>query len=120
MQELTLFLEKMAEKLGTTTEYLWSILLKQAPIFGYMYFFGGFLILILGLLLYRFHKKCKANWDVDKTLYDKDEWRWSLNIILLIVFLIVSIMWLVNLPRAITSFMNPEYWALQEIIKQIK
>jgi hypothetical protein len=120
MQDLTLFLEKMAEKLGTTTEYLWSILLKQAPIFGYCYVSGGFLILIFGLLLYRFHKKCRSISPNYKTYYEEDEWRVSLNVMLLAAFLIVSVIWLVKLPKAITAFMNPEYWALQEILKQIK
>lgn len=33
MEEKTIkLIEQLAQKLGTTTEYLWAVLLKQAPI----------------------------------------------------------------------------------------
>jgi hypothetical protein len=34
VKELTELLGKLADKLGTTVEKLWSVLLKQAPISG--------------------------------------------------------------------------------------
>jgi len=50
-------LEKLAQKLGTTSEYLWGVLLKQAPIAAIIELIGILLCVIFGVFIWRVHKK---------------------------------------------------------------
>ena len=49
-------IEQLAQQLGTTSKYLWSVLLKQAPISATVNLIQIILILLFGLFLYKTHK----------------------------------------------------------------
>ena len=103
-EETATLLKELAEKLGTTSEYLWEALLRQAPISGTV----DLLILagwVIGLML-MFRKL--------KKLSDKDyiELLWLgwglLAIIVAFAFLMLS--------NIIAALINPEYWALKQLL----
>lgn len=114
-------LAAIAEKLGTTAEYLRGVLIKQAPISGAID-----LILLVALTIIFVFWLCLVMRKT--TLKQKNEYgqifaEWEdglaaaafLSVILLggfTMFLILSC-----LPTAITAFVNPEYWAFKQIIK---
>ena len=100
----------LATKLGTTSEYLWSALLRQAPISGIadIIFLALWGALLVRLVIWM-NKKAKNIMDAEAAFLG---WVgvWSM------IFLYVIIVSL-NLNILIASFANPEYWALKQIIK---
>jgi hypothetical protein len=125
MKELTLFLEQLANKLGTTVEKLWAVLLRQATISGIVD-----LILSVGLILVavkclRFVKrKTSIPAKTKDNEYPRAEWEdegeffaWSALAILLGI---VGFFIIFALQNIMTAFLNPEYWALKEIFSAFK
>jgi len=116
MKELTPLLEKLAEKLGTTVEKLWDVLLNQVQVqIGIceiwmnvaIFLFGGlalifFVLGIFGLM-----------------------WRWEGEGIFFsflgsfIMTALSGVIYGVNYTTLLTLKLNPEYWALQEILKHL-
>lgn len=113
---------ELAEKLGTTTEHLWGVLLKQALISGIT---DVIMVVALAGVAYaaaRFIARNSrlptatesdpypsANWDKDVAGI-----AWALWGLIAMVFLFFI---LTSLATAISAFANPEYWALKQIIK---
>ena len=121
MEELTPLLEKLAEKLGTTTEYLWGVLLKQAPIIAATELVYLVLVILGGIVLYKIHKRLSKKVDGNNSIYYKaDELVIAPMVIAAIIWVILFIMCFFSIGTIITGFFNPEYWALDEIMSLIK
>jgi len=67
MKELTPLLEMLAEKLGTTAEQLWSVLIGQANIEFIKYLVGSIIFLVLFLISLHYIKK--------HIIFIKKEWK---------------------------------------------
>src|SRR5690606_1291511 len=111
-KETAKLLEQLASKLGTTTEYLWGILLKQAFISACIGVFYLTVALIGAYGIYRWWKHL----DVKVIKWDDPKDYWA-------PFYIVLAMWCVFFAFAFTGlhdsfygFFNPEYWALEKIL----
>lgn len=110
-------LRELAEKLGTTSEYLWTVLIKQAYIsgFGSCYTIVGILgafagYFYLGKLVHK--KVADDSWDSEALI--------PLYIVGGIGFVAGAII-VICLPyEIITAFMNPEYWALNKILSKVE
>ena len=75
-EQTTKLIEQLAQKLGTTTEYLWSVLLKQAPIDATVTLFQTLCVMLFGLALWKIHKhllKKESEDKYSKTGYEKYE-----------------------------------------------
>lgn len=113
--QTTQLLQQLATKLGTTSEYLWGVLIKQAPIWAG--FATGLIVvsligsIVFGFLTYKFCIKASENDKASDFL---------IGCISCIFLTICTVCFLVNLgeiPLIIAGFNNPEYWALKQIIK---
>ena len=109
--ELIKLLADLANKLGTTTERLWSCLLRQAPIEGIIYLIVW---VVYGVVLWRVFKWVKE--------FPKSDWNDAfLDNLPMVIFICVVISSLVifgaALPMIVAALFNPEYWALKQIIK---
>lgn len=120
MEKLTELLVTLATKLGTTVEYLWGVLIKQATIEGYLniiYCIIPIILIFLSVLYFKYYIKNKEKWEEE---CDGNEIYHGAGVIsifiITFVFLIMSI--IIFIPTAITAFGNPEYWALQNILEQ--
>lgn len=123
-EETTELLNQLAQKLGTTTEYLWSILLKQAPISATLDLIKMLFILFFGLILWKIHKHLMKKEDRDdrysQTLYDKyEEGARIPMIVAVIIFIILSISCFYSIGNVVNGYFNPEYWALRTILTVI-
>lgn len=97
----------LSEKLGTTTEHLWNVLIRQAPITATIELITSILLIIAGIIGWNYLSKLKLN-EFDKApMYT--------IAVILISFCIIFI--LCSLPMQIAGLLNPEYWALKQIIK---
>ena len=107
-------LTALAQKLGTTAEYLWGVLLKQAPLSGALDLaviaaWGAGCVWLVRLVR-------------RKTTGDSPEWDdemgrafgWSGAVL---VCAIVALVGGESITMALTAILNPEYWALKQILK---
>lgn len=126
MNEQTVqLLRDLAAKLGTTSEYLWQVLVKQAPISAII---DILLILLVGVaiyLWYRLHRNLMVSKEWPDTGYKGTGYSryeegamipMALSGMALLVFLGIS---LACVPSIISGLLNPEYWALQQILHTI-
>lgn len=113
-------LEQLANKLETTSEYLWNVLLSQAPIDSTIGLIQVVLLILTGWLLYRLHIKFDAtSKNENYSQYDKYVGLPPLMFISAGIWIILSAIMLVCVGSIVTGFINPEYWALDKILNSI-
>ena len=110
-EKLMSMLDVLAEKLGTTTELLWSVLVKQAEIESYIWlswllaWLFLFSILVLIFIKAAYTGK-KQNWEM---------WGcWYIGVTASICIGITVIAFCYS--QYLIAAYNPEYWALNEIL----
>ena len=120
--QTTKLIEQLAQKLGTTAEYLWTVLLKQAPISALTDLFYLVITTIIGIGLYKLHKYfCKDGiGEYDNSLYDDNDYVAPVMIALTIIWGICIIACFFSIGNIINGFVNPEYWALKQILSSCK
>ena len=114
MNEQTLnLINQLSEKLGTTSEYLWGVLIKQAPIDAIVNLFSYFIFILIGVGLYyghKFIKKCE--------LYDEEPIGFIM-VIISVIYALLFMIFTILLPSDLLGLYNPEYWALKEILSTL-
>lgn len=121
MEKLDKLLLELANKLGTTVEYLWNILIKQAYINGIQCIVFFLLTSLLGFVLWRVHlimskpMKGESVWN----RYDDNEYIVMAMIISFFLWLMLFLASIFCLFDACTAILNPEYWALDKILQTI-
>jgi len=115
MDQMERALELLATKLGTTSEYLWGIMVKQAPISAMMNFIQYLLIIIGCIFWFKLTKIIKRK--VDSKDLDSLNYVW------------IAIGWLILTALVVTAFfsfsnffyalVHPEYWALDNILNRL-
>jgi len=120
--ELTKLLNQLAGKLGTTTEYLWSVLIKQAQIDAITNLMQMVIIWGFGYVLYKIHRKLsKSNgYKHGGCLYDEYD---GIGIVMIIVAMVWSFLALAAffcIGDVVNGFLNPEYWALNRVLSTLK
>jgi len=118
-ENTTKLIEQLAQKLGTTSAYLWSVLIKQAPIDATITLIQVIIIIITGSVLYKAHKRF-CNDDNKISYYNQEE-------ILVFPMFVVAIIWGVFVIASffcigdiINGYLNPEYWALHHVLDCLK
>ena len=119
------FLEQLSAKLGTTTEYLWGVLLKQAHVSATINLIQMTLVILFGVILYKVHRRLmKKDNDNDKyseTGYDKYEEAAIIPMILAaLTFVVLLLISFACIDDIINGYFNPEYWALDKLISSVK
>jgi hypothetical protein len=117
-------LEQLANKLGTTSEYLWSVLLKQAPIFATVTLLQTLFLFFVGWFLWKVHKKLLSKptgQDNADSYYEKYE------IGAVFPMMLVTVGWGIMMINCfycfgsiVSGYFNPEYWALKEILNSLR
>lgn len=119
-EQTTKLIEQLANKLGTTSEYLWEILVKQAPIQAGITVVEIIAIVILGNLLWKAHKKMSEKIEGGSYLYDnlyeKNMGIATAMIVLTLIWCLCVIGLLFSLDSIIYGIFNPEYWALKQVL----
>jgi len=117
MNENTIqFLNALSIKLGTTSEYLWNVLVRQAPIDGCITLIVMAAWLVVGAVVIRFFYT--KNKDNDDHL-DEGLTHFLLGISIVIYMCVMFIIGMC-LSDAISSIVNPDYWAFNKILSSIK
>lgn len=116
------FITQLAESLSTTSEYLFSILTRQAVVHGaiglileILVFIGTGIWISKCLKFYAWAKKL----DKEETYGDNDLGYflfYASGFIIALLFITA----ICNMQDTLTKVINPEYWALREILDFIK
>ena len=111
-------LQGLADKLGTTSAYLWGVLVKQAPISSTIALVEYVLIFVLLAALFRFRVaigKFFRGW------FESEEVSAFLaSAVFVIVLVVLLLAVLFSVSTTITGFLNPEYWALNKVLSTVK
>ena len=103
---------ELSEKLGTTAEHLWGVLVAQAPIEASL--FAGFALLMIAGLYFSLKY-------VEKKTVINEEWDSDFSFIawvLLSIYGLVTLLFSIDaISTIITVIFNPEFWALQQILQ---
>jgi len=114
-KELMARLDAVAAKMGVTASALWSVLVAQARIEGIkdsIWLLLSGVILVFVVKLYPRYCRAAKNqaYGLEKVPF----------IGLTIVGVIALAMWCCALDSALTEFINPQYWALRELLSLTK
>ena len=124
-ENTTKLLEKLAEKLGTTSEYLWSVLLKQAPIDATVGLIQLIIVCVVIYLLYKLHIKFMGDMPSDEnnnytqSYYNSSDGYIAMMVVAGIVVTIFLIICVCSIGSIVSGYFHPEYWALHEILGQV-
>jgi hypothetical protein len=112
---------ELAEKLGTTAEHLWGVLMRQAPITAATD--AVIAVIMLGVLWALYHlvrSKTTAPPKTEDDRYPSAEWvktdaelAW---VILAIYGALTVAVVCGTIATVMTATMNPEYWALKQLL----
>ena len=111
IEVVTTALQPLAEKLGTTAQYVWTLQVRQSYVDGSIALVGLlFGMAIVGLTIF-------LNWKhKDDEDYDFDLW----GVVSIIIMLFGLGFILININTVFNAFINPEYYALQQLINLVK
>lgn len=115
-------IHELATKLGTTSEHLWGVLVKQAPVTA-----STNLILIAAyltvtwLLVKLSLSRTRAIPEQESIMYCSDQRANKCTVSVgcwtaVLVMCIIDLICLDNLPTIISGFVNPEYWAFKQLV----
>lgn len=107
-EQITKIIEELSDKLGTTTEGLWNVLISQAMLdgIGNILIFIAFSIMFMAVsvVAYKMHNGS----DLSVGL--------MLSVVLFIIYVFVFIF---MIKPTITAFLNPEYFAFSKIFQAL-
>lgn len=109
-------LSQLADKLGTTSEYLWTVLVRQAPISGAVDVLQYALIAIAVWLYIKGLPRAHARFEAFDTELSGGFYIFGGGFILVTLVLVAFF----AVGNTVTAFVNPEYWALQHVLSAIK
>jgi ABC-type Fe3+ transport system permease subunit len=117
-------IRELADKLGTTTEHLWGVMVRQATISGLTDLALVLLVLVATAALFVVTaKKTRTPAKTESDKYPKPEWEdeaaiaaWTISII----FMVVAVVTILIAAGSITAaLLNPEYWALKQLLNTL-
>ncbi len=113
-EEILKRIDLLAAKIGVVGAHLWDVLVRQARIeayesLGYSVFFG-----ILSAVMFFVARKLYLGDTKPGSYRDTEGWQFVLVIFGAVAFFVTCGIFS-NVPSAI---LNPEYWALRELIKK--
>ena len=124
-EQTVVLIEQLANKLGTTSEYLWGVLIHQAPVDATITLIQIIISIILSIILYKAHIKLSKRKDYGG--YNKENGYHhyqEIAAIPMFLFGIFVMMLLIisffNIDIVINGYFNPEYWALNKVLNIIK
>jgi hypothetical protein len=117
-------IEKIAEKLGTTSDHLWGVLLHQAPISGTVELSTVVVMAFAAVGLVRLVKgKTTKPAKAEDDRYPRAEWEGEVAIFAWLAtaayLIITGAVVFGSAQGIVAAFFNPEYWALSYILGKV-
>lgn len=112
-------IEQLAQKLGTTSQYLWSVLVNQAKFDALTTLFQFAILAVVGYIILKVHRRLSALATDRYSTYGGNDAYGTLMTVVAIVYCLLLIVAFFSLDSVINGFFNPEYWALHKILNTI-
>lgn len=126
IKELMPYLEKIADKLESSATILWQIQMAQAKVTALSYAIEWLAWIIAMFAMYKLWRKVYEHYEGKWERQDK-KFTWESESTGLFGFTvvssliaIVSFVFLPSIKTLITLVINPEYWALIELLRMVK
>lgn len=114
--ETASLLNKLADKLGTTADNLWKILLHQAPVDATITLIQCLLFLLVPFIVYKVHRRIlKMEYG-----YGENDGYGIIMILAAVISAILVIVVIFSIGTIINGYINPQYWALEKILDTLK
>jgi hypothetical protein len=115
-EQLIGLVDKLAVKLGVAVEILWAALIKQAYVSNIVNLVAFFILAAISIWGFKFvSNKTKDGGEWDNLDSGGIAWLfWGAYTI--VIALIICL----NLSGTVSGIINPEYWALKEILGAVK
>ncbi len=118
-------LKQLADKFGTTVEHLWSVLVKQATVNACANALetalGLGLIIAIGYFLRWLtkprRKEAQDQYETGALCDWDDGWPVAISIILVVGVIVWLVVAGITVESVIVAINNPEYFALQEVLR---
>ena len=117
--ENTKLIEQLAERLGTTAEYLWAVMLSQAQVYAITTSIEIIAIIIMGVVLVHYHMKFAKEKDGISLYEEYDLGLPILMGVLAIFWFLLAVVGFFCISNIVTAIVNPEYWALDKLLDTI-
>lgn len=114
------YIDAIAEKLGVAAEYVFKVLVKQQIIHGITSIVVWLMSLIAVVVMMRFASHFDKKAREEEFMGTSDNWAlvlWATSGFLGFILCLVTVL---GGPDAIGKIINPEYYALKEIIEAVK
>lgn len=108
-------LEILATKLGTTSEYLWGILLKQAPLSAATNLIQ-YVFIVVSCIFWIKKVKIFVN-KISTKEWEECNWLWIVIVTVILAMFIMDALF--SFPITFYALINPEYWALDQILSKL-
>lgn len=112
-------LTDLAAKFGTSVEHLWGVLLYQAKVQVITDLFYYVLCIVGGVVLYRYHIKFSKKYDTkygSSCSYEDSDFCIPIMGVLGVMWITYFIYCICSIGTTVSAAINPEYWALKEIL----
>lgn len=106
-------IRELAAKLGTTTEHLWGVLIAQARVEFLANSVAYLMIPLFCAIAFFFYKKDKESPE-DRLGFTPYFFPMAISVCFAVITLVVG---MIHFPMYLASILNPEYWALKQILK---
>jgi len=109
-KEVGPFLKGIGDQLGIGLSFLWNILLRQAIVEGVM---NSIAVVLIAWGLFKL--RAQLNMFLEKM---KSETIYTMHVLGIgMIMMSGSFLGLYHLRTALTAFVNPEFWAISEVVK---
>jgi hypothetical protein len=115
-EQINYILQQLAVKFNTTVQHLWEVLTHQAVVQGGCGLILNILWIIALILVWKYLSRTispRAKYDTFEYWMGDDGWVWILFWLGTIVLMIATSY---NVCEYVPMLINPEYWALKQII----
>ncbi|MCU7556587.1 hypothetical protein [Macrococcus capreoli] len=119
MKEETMkYIDQLAKSLNVASEHVYEALLKQAVVSGIMSIVCAIVMLIVTIALVLVIRKAwiKAEYD---PYFDSGDAAMCTFVVGIVLFIVVCV-GICAAENGVTALVNPEYWAIKEVLNAIK
>ena len=113
------YVEKMSDNLGVTANHLFDVLVRQQISYAIMWIVVlSFLVLLFSIGSYKFFRYFYVNYE--KIYYsNKSDTFTVIKWLLICIDLSLFLTTVIAIPDAIGALINPEYYALKDLLDQL-
>lgn len=115
---VTKLLEQLATKLGTTTEYLWAITVKEAQLAAITNLIYMAMTIVAWIPFWKVHYYLLN--EKNSMNYENNDWVGVVMVVLAVILLVLTIGTFSTIREIIDGFFNPEFWAFDYILGMLK